>query len=411
MAATNPLTVAGFDAALKVRYTPQTIRNMVYKNHPLFAALAKMEDFGGSKLPIPIIVSTPAGRSASFAKAQANKLSGLYNRFDLTRVSDYGLCSISTETLEASVGDVNSFLRAQVVEIDGILVSLTRSLATALYRSGTGSIGVIGSGFNTATVTLATPDDVVGFEVGMKIAASATDGSALRNGGATVTLIAVDRSAGTLTAAAAWTASIAALANGDFLYVDGDAANAGANVKVAGLDAWLPSTAPGATLFFGVDRSVDTSRLGGLRYDGSAETIEEALIGGAALAFREGGHPDTGFMNPVDHGNLMKSLGSKVIFDIVKSSDGKIGFDAIKLMGAAGTMKIVADPDCPRNVCYMLQMDTWKLYSLGAAPKIQQPDGLRMLREATADSVEIRSVYYGNLGCQAPGWNVRVKLA
>ena len=59
----------------------------------------------------------------------------------------------------------------------------------------------------------------------------------------------------------------------------------------------------------------------------------------------------------------------------------------------------------------MLQMDVWKLYSLGKAPKILDSDGLKFLRDSTADSVEVRVGYYAQLGCRGPGYNVRVALA
>ena len=59
----------------------------------------------------------------------------------------------------------------------------------------------------------------------------------------------------------------------------------------------------------------------------------------------------------------------------------------------------------------MLTKDTWKLYSLGAAPKILDSDGLKMLREASADSVEVRVGYYAQLGSNAPGFNGIVKLS
>ena len=59
----------------------------------------------------------------------------------------------------------------------------------------------------------------------------------------------------------------------------------------------------------------------------------------------------------------------------------------------------------------MLQMDTWKLYSLGKAPKILDHDSLKMLRESSSDAVEVRVGYYAQLGCKCPGYNVNIKLA
>ena len=55
--------------------------------------------------------------------------------------------------------------------------------------------------------------------------------------------------------------------------------------KLSGLGAWLPSSAPGSTdSFFGVNRSSDATRLGGIRFDGSSLPLEEALIGAASTS-------------------------------------------------------------------------------------------------------------------------------
>ena len=49
------LDMVSFDAALKEHYTDDRVENMVYMDNPLLALMAKMEDFGGRNLPVPII--------------------------------------------------------------------------------------------------------------------------------------------------------------------------------------------------------------------------------------------------------------------------------------------------------------------------------------------------------------------
>ena len=79
--------------------------------------------------------------------------------------------------------------------------------------------------------------------------------------------------------------------------------------------------------------------------------------------------------------------------------------------GPRGPIKVIPDQNCPANVAFMLQLDVWKLYSLGKAPKILDSDGLKFLRESTADAVEVRVGYYAQLGCRGPGYNVRIALS
>ena len=56
-------------------------------------------------------------------------------------------------------------------------------------------------------------------------------------------------------------------------------------------------------------------------------------------------------------------------------------------------------------------MKSWKLYSLKEPVRILDLDGNKVLREATADAVELRVGGYFQLGCDAPGHNVVIKLA
>ena len=402
------LDMTTFDAALKVHYTDDRVKNIVYKNNPLLAMLPKMERFGGKNLPIPIQFGVPGSRSANFANALAQKnaaFSGGINRssrfedYVLTRVKDYCLASIDKETLEASVGNPNAFMEAAATEIDSAINSCTRSLATALYRDGTGTIGVAGAvaaagGGAPASITLATTDDVVNFEVGMRI--QGIDAGGVVHSGNVIT--AVDRDLGIITVP-----TLGSIAAADSLFCEGDR-----NAKISGLAAWVPGTAPVlGDSFFGVDRSVDTSRLAGVRATsaGAGNKVESLIKASARLA-REGGRPTHCFMNHTDYGMLLEELDGKVRYCEVQSYErADISFAALQLHTPSGTVTVVPDHNCPPTVCYLLQMDTWKLYSLGGAPKILQTDGLRFLRESSSDGVEVRVGYYAQLGCNAPGYN------
>ncbi len=397
------LDMTTFAAALKQHYVDITVKNLVYKNNAAHALLPKDEKFGGINLPLPLIYGNPQGRSATFSNALAQKTNSLIKAFTLTRVQDYSLANISNEVLEASQGDSDAFMRAATTEIDGAFQACARSLATAEYRSGTGSIGIVGS-VSTTQVTLSNPADVVNFEVGMTIQASATDGASLQSG--SVVLVGIDRINGILTASANWSAGIATIAAGQYLLVAGDF-----NTKVSGFDAWIPLANPGATPFFGVDRTADVTRLGGVRKDVSSLPIEEGCVELAALIAREGGTPDYDFMNFANFANLEKALGSKVMYVDVKDREGIIGFTGIKIHGQKGMISVIPDQNCQGDRMYMLQLDTWKLYSLGMAPKLLKSDGMEFLRVSTEDSVEVRVGYYGQMGCVAPGWNGVGKLS
>ena len=162
-------------------------------------------------------------------------------------------------------------------EIDGVLRSVGDSIATALFRDGSGAIGQISTSttVGSAIIDLVKDTDVTNFEVGMKLQASATkSGGSVRTG--TIEVASVNRTATTnqITCTGNLTAGISAIAQSDYLYVQGNY-----DSTVTGLEGWIPTTAPtSGDSFFGQDRSTDATRLGGQRIDGSSMTIVESLI-------------------------------------------------------------------------------------------------------------------------------------
>ena len=411
----SPLDVGTVTEALKEHYKPLRVQNMVYKDNPLFAMMPKYTKFGGENMPIPLLYSNPQRRSATFSTGKANDSTSALKQFVLTRVKDYSFASITGESIKATERDSDAFLRYATMEIDGALHSLTRSLAVAMYRDGSGSLATVSgedsSGTDpagsAATIYVAKAEDITNFEVGMDIqfyadSSGAPSGSA--RAGGPYTISAIDRSASNPFITFSGNVN-SAVANGDHLVQDGDL-----DAKVSGLEAWVPSSAPGAGLFFNVNRTADATRLGGNRFDGSALPIEEALIGAAAQVAREGGRPDHCFVDFKTFSNLEKALGSKVVYSEATARDVDIGFSAISLRGPRGNIQIIPDQNCQQDVAWMLQLDTWSLNTLGDAPMFLDLDNNRMLRESNADAYEVRLGYYGNVACNAPGYNCRVAL-
>lgn len=303
--------------------------------------------------------------------------------------------------------------------------NISNNLAHDIYASGTGSRGQIStitkSGANTSvSIVLTDPNQITQFEVGMLLVASATDGGAISTD--TVQITSVNRSAGSIGGVASVNPSNTLSANWaatGFLTVSGDVPAAGASgtgsfLAVSGLAAWLPVTAPTAgDSFWNVDRSVDVTRLAGIRFNGQSETIEEALIDAAALVAREGGMPDMCFMGFGSYAALVKALGAKVQYVDVKHDEVDVAWSGVTIHAAYGPITIIPDRNCPSQTAYLLTMDTLKFRSLGKAPHILTYglEGLEGIRVGNADALEIRIGYYGNLICSAPGWNCVVSLS
>jgi hypothetical protein len=402
--ASTYLDMPAMNAALKEFYNGQVVENLVYADNPFLSLIKKNPDVGGKYYPVPIITGASQGRSGTFATAQANQSPVQMQEFLVTKKRDYSIATIDNETMESSRTDKAAFLKASQVLIDGAIRSITNSLASALFRNGTGSIGKIATGgITSGVITLDDPESAVQFEVNMVLQANATDGGATPRT-ALGYVIAVDTMAGTVTVSDTGLGGAAgsptSWAAADYLLVQGDN-----NAKISGLGAYFPDTAPSSgDNFYGVDRSVNPTRLAGSRKDLSSVSVEEAITKASMYVGREGGRPDVGVVSYSGFTALQNALQTKVQYVDVKGP-ADLMFRGIRVNGHTSEIKIFPDRNCPGGHMYLLQMNTLELISLNDAPHIVNYGGPDMLRVATADAAELRVAYYANLTCNAPGWN------
>lgn len=402
------LNMTAANAVLKELYNDQVLQDMVYRNNPALALIPKRTDFGGKYKPIPIVIGTSQGNSNTFANAQANQTAANLKSFLLTSTSDYAIAQIDNRTMLSAKTDKMAFIQTAKVLVDSAIRAATNRAAFAIFGDGTGTIGTIGT-ISTGVITLSQAQDVTQFEVNQALKAGTASGGTQH--AAVGYVISVNRSAGTVTVATTLGGSAAtptSWTNGDSITTDGDL-----NAKMSGFQAWLPATAPtSGDSFFGVNRYEDPTRLAGVQYSGAAtgETIEETIISAMSLLGREGGNPNKLITNFATYSALEKSLGSKVQYVTeAMINNPKISFQGIKVNGPTGTVDVFPDRSCPATKGFLLQMDTWCLEGLGDVPQIlKYGDGLDMLRVYNADSSELRVGAYGNVSCNAPGWNAQI---
>lgn len=416
-------------AALKELYAGgDYMKDLVYRKNPFLALVQKDESpsgFAGKYIPVPLIYGSNQGRSATFSYAQTNQTPASLASFFVYRVSNYSLATITNELLEATVSDAGAFLDEGKLQVDTAIRSISNDLALDLFSDGSGSRGQISS-ISTGVITLVNSASVVNFEVGMTLVSYSVSGTTptQSTGAALGYVIAVDRNAGTVTVSATaggaagtpsnWSTSFSYLAvQGDITFASGSLA-IGSALKVAGLAAWLPYGGPASNdSFWGVNRSTDSQRLAGCWYNGGSQSIEEALIDASAQVAMAGGEPDMCFTNFNSWAALEKELGSKVQYVQVKHDNADVAFKGITINAPYGPITVMADRSCQARKAYLLEMSTWKFRSLGKAPHILTygREGLEGLRVGNADALEVRTGYYGNLICNAPGWNSNVTLS
>lgn len=392
---------------LKEIYPSGAPKELLYKNAAFLGMVPKdTESAYGEHIKVPLLYADPQGIGAVMSTAQTNVSASAWKAFEMDTIDYYGVAQITGRAIDKSKNDRGSFVRGLKTQLDGIMRSVKRRLSHNIFRNHGGAIGQIAAGgISSAIVTLTDRRDTRFFEKNMVIVGDTTDGTSGTVHAGSATVLSVQRSAGTVTATAGWVAGIASLAAADYLFVQSDF-----GAMMSGLDAWIPAAAPGATSFFGVDRTADEVRLGGVRADLSTMPIEEAVLEALQRMHDEGAETDVLMVDSASWTNLAKALGSKVEYGERSAYDAEIGFESIKVKGAGGTVDVIADSDAQSNVMWALQMDTWTLYSMGDLVRVLDDDGLPYLRQATTDGVEMRLVSRPQLGCNAPGWNGRFAI-
>lgn len=420
--ATSPSSALGMNeivGVLKEIYDGQKVTVMTYTDNPFLAMVRKNTKFGGKLYPLPQVTEANPNSTSNFTNAQNNTLPVQIDEFILTRVPGYQIAQIQHEAMLAAETDQMSFINGVKMTVDQAIQACVNFVASSLFRSGSGSIGQINSigVAGTGVIVLQDPNSITQFMKGQVLQANATDGGATPRG-ALGYIIAMNRSQGQFTVSATAGGS-AGTPSGwqatDFLLVQGTL-----NSTISGLSAWLVNPAVlTSTPFFSVNRTTDSTRLAGVYYNGSAQSIEEALIDSSSLLAREGGKPDVGITNYGSYSALEKSLGAKVTYTqlttTVKGEDGKaeaeIAFRGIMVNGANSQFRVFPDRSCQGFQAWLLEMRSWELLSIKDCPHIfNYGDDLQMLRMASNDAAELRIGFYAQLGSNAVGHNASVVL-
>lgn len=426
-------------ATLKELYSDDSwvMRDLVFDKNPYLALVPKDETemgMGGKYFPVPVMYDTGAGRSANLGNAQTYQTAPQTVEFQVTRVSNYSVATLTNDFLRASAANIGAFMPGAELNVKSAFRSASNDLAHDLFSDGSGTRGSYGLGSGsiaTGVIILDNLGMVYQFGVGMALVSFSVSGQTptQSTGAALGYVIAVDTGLGTITVSASqggaagtpssWSSSFPYLAQvGDVNFISNGLSSANM-LKVAGLGAWVPSAAPGGSdNFFGVNRSVSPTKLAGLRFAGGAsESIQDALIDAVnqlAAQSSEAGDPDYIFMNPVSYQTLVKQLTSQANYVNVKHDEIDISFKALVLPTANGEIAILQDRNCPSQTAYVLTLKTWKLRSLGKVPQFLTFPGFYDqlgFPVPGSDAVELRVGYYANLTCNAAGANAVVPLA
>lgn len=386
-------------------YSGKKPENLACRDRVFFSKVKKVSGFTGLNHIYSLTRRNNIGTTVGFVNMQAIQNTTAGEQFTVTLKTRYGGNTIDGISMLKAGDDKGAFVRLVTREMDSTVEDMGHRIAVDLYGDGSGAIGQVVTG--TASPITVAPDLAKNFQIGMLIRANPTKTGTVGNyrvGAGTITAISEDT--GTIT----YSGTITALAVADFLYPAASASDVEEyDGCAAGLGAWVTTSSSPAALF-GVTRTTEVEKLSGWKVTTTSNSLEENIITLGAKLRRSGSKAKDVFMTPMNWATLSKNLESKVMRD--DGGDAKFGFTSIKMATPAGMVNVWADPECPPDVGYFLDMDTFELLYLGSGvPHLIDDDGNRGLRSPAADSIEYRFRALYNLKCLAPGRNGVLQIA
>jgi hypothetical protein len=393
---------------LKTWYTDKKFESLLFRNSPIMKHFEKNR-IGGKAYNIGMLYGRGGATSGDYTVAVANSASTSQNaEMSITPGKIFSVFNLTQLAMLA--GQQGNNTKANyVMPLVNLAFSATEGLrktaAAAVYGSGYGELGVVGTGgvittiigSNTANMT---SDVVVKLDIGTVFSVtnsgvSLLPNATLRTSVNTVTAIG-SAIAGTTTypvtftstAVETWTAT-------DWIELAGSRDGSQNPNLPTGLGGWLPSyfNRTGSswntyigTSFYGVTRSVATDRLAGnyyLRNIAGSEKYADAIMEGVRLCRRAGGVPDLIVLNDISFKQLLSELNQQIqYFQSVQDSNskGKVaiqkGAAEIGLQFASTMLNIVIeDPYCPLNLAYILDSKVIEFAGLSKTDAILE-DGI-----------------------------------
>lgn len=401
-------TATTADAILKDLYDdPSELEKIVISKEPALGVLPKSTNGGGRRRIHPMMYAPTAGVSPNFAAAQASKAGAAYEAWEITYTDMFSLFSIDHKAAKLCMGDAKAFIDLVESEVDAAQRAYQKILGKAIFGNTGGALAQVSSGGGTDTLTLTNREDMVVFDVNMQVQPATTDGTSGSVIADIETITQVNRQGRTITQAGTWDNTNYTANN--YVFLRGGFGN-----WAAGLDGWLPSTAPSDT-WYGVSRATDSRFYGTIRTaDNSVDsTLTEYIMSLAADVGLEGGEPDVVILNTLVCNQVLKQLDGKIDYTRMQARSssgdliGDVGFDGFKMHTEVGPITVLGSRNCPRSRVYMLQTDTWLLESVGPLMDFLEygDDDTRFLRHGNENAMEGRIGAYFNMVCKAPIYN------
>lgn len=396
----NPTSGAAF---LKKFYSPDVVINTISKNASRLLNLIKHHTDGAGKSysMLTVVGDNPSG-SASFAEAQErgqNAQSSGY-QFEVDWCDDYQAPSVSKGQIARTRNLKGGWIPVLRHEIDSVLRYSGHRRSVALYTTGYGELATVTNAVGAGTtITLGNPRTGVAdrsmafrFVPKMKLVFSASISANLLRAGQSNIVAKVNYSAGTIDMDAALN-TIAGLAINDVIFTKGDRQDSATPTRLrpAGLPAWVPTTAPSATLFFNVDRT-ENSFLYGWIIDGTptGKSLSQCLVEAANLCSTVGNAERMVAVVSVDKFIELSAAQEDKQYTMITGRGGT-GYKALLVYADGVELPVISDKYCPNSEAYVLDPKAVDHPSMGQAPHMDDEDGNAVLRQSSDAGIEART--------------------
>ena len=380
----------------------------MYREHPFLGSLGRRKDMQGRAYVVPVQTSLQNGSSHDVALATSLNAASRFQAFSVPPITNYARANFQGIAMRQAREDKQGaamWLNTVKNEFEGAFSTLGNAQAKEAVGDVGGSIAQIGTLVSATRIQLKYPELMVFFSNLMYLQFSANDGTAsghaLRASGAIAQITSINEAMGYLdfNNASYPLSGITSLAATDYMFIKG-------NFKAAayGLRSWVPATDPqvGDAAFLGVDRSQSVNVLSGVRYDGSADTMESVFIRAKTLFNRFGKRSGVFYINPTDYERI--ALTKEGLKEPLANSYN-MGFETITI----GTSKFVLDYDITPGEAWYLDPTDFVYCTNGDQPKIDDYDDLTFIRQSD-DSYRVDFVIDYCFFAPAPGRIGRVTL-
>jgi len=406
----------------KYNYDREQIPKLVEEDHMFLNKLRKIGGGAGDYFVTALLDHEVQGVGPTVAIQQA--AAGQANNANVSGAKwivpwgDYGASVFITDKeITMSASDLGSFLNSKKENFDSQLRQFGAAMEQMLLVDNR-CLGV--GAFSGGTITMTNKSDVVNFEVGQILQASAYDGSTtdeLLGSGSLGYVVAVNANAGTIDVAttsggskgtpSSWSGTIYLWRYGE--YTGGASPITIVNSFAQYVPASDPSSTPG-TLFNNVDRSFNTVTRSGVRLTASEcsglsteDRIKKifsrmASMRGIKMAARDV------LLHPIAWQALANSLEKKGQ-RILDGKAGTFNFPKVEMATANGIISIWPNKFMPLGSGYVVDFNTTELHYGGNSgfPSVLSEDGLQMVRKSDANTYELRIKSYPAFVVKAPG--------